>query len=134
MAALTMGQQGNRFGVRLVAGQPASNESGNLRVPVDVQIPLGKVTLVPDGDQWLGRVLVLVRSTDGDGGLSPMARSEPLEIRIPDSEYQQALEQHITWTVELVMRPGRQRLAIGLADLLGGQLGYTTTYLDPGRS
>lgn len=63
-----------------------------------------------------------------------MARSRPLEIRIPDSEYQQALEQHSTWSVELVVRPGRQRLAIGVADVLCGQRACSTTDLDPGRS
>lgn len=134
MAALDMGRQSDRFGTRLAVSEASPRDDGNLHLPVDVQIPLGNVTLVPDGEQWLGRLLVAVRATDTEGGISPLIRSEPLEIRIPNGEYQQALEQHVTWTVELLLRPGRQRLAVGVADLLSGQLGVTSVALSPGNS
>lgn len=132
MAALTMGNRDDRFGTRLVPEQPARREGGNLQVPLSVQIPLGEVTLVPDGERWRGRLLVLVRASDSDGGLSPVVRSEPLEILVPADEYEAARGQHITWTVELVMRPLHQRLAVGVADLLADQLGFTTTELNLG--
>lgn len=125
LASLALGQEGNRFGLRPVVGRPAPAEDGAYRVPLDIQIPLGRVTLVPNGERWLGRLLVAVQAMDDQGRTSPLVRSEPLELRIPDAEYAAALEQHVTWSAELVMRPGRQRLVVGLADLLSGELGYT---------
>jgi VWFA-related protein len=130
LAALALGQEGNRFGLRPVVGRPAPADNGAFRVAVDIQIPLAEITLVPSGEHWLGRLLVAVQAMDEQGRSSPLARSEPLELRIPDADHEAALEQHVTWSAELVMRPGRQRLVVGLADLLSGELGYTLGALD----
>jgi hypothetical protein len=125
LAALTLGQEGDRFGLRPVVGRPVPAENGAYRVPLDIEIPLGEVTLVPNGERWLGRLLVAVQAMDEQGRTSALARSQTLELRIPDADYATAVEQHVTWSAELVMRPGSQRLVVGLADLLSGELGYT---------
>ena len=124
LAALALGQEGNRFGVRPVVGRAVPAEGGAYRVPIDVEIPLASVTLVPNGEEWLGRLRVAVQAIDEQGRTSPLARSDLLELRIPAADHAAALEQHVTWSAELVMRPGRQRVAVGLADLLSGELGF----------
>ncbi len=130
LAALALGQEGNRFGVRPVVGRAVPTDGGGYRVPLDIEIPLAAVTLVPDGERWLGRLKLAVQAMDEQGRTSPLVRSEPLELRIPDADHAAALEQHVTWSAELVMRPGRQRLAIGLADLLSGELGISLGALE----
>ena len=130
LAALALGQEGDRFGLRPVVGRPAPADNGAYRVPLDIQIPLGEVTLVPNGERWLGRLLVAVQAMDEQGRTSPLVRSQTLELSIPDADHANAIEQHVTWSAELVMRPGRQRLVVGLADLLSGELGYTLGALE----
>lgn len=124
LAALTLGREGNRFDLEPVVGQPERADGGAFRVPLDIRIPLSEVALVPNGDQWLGRLLVAVQAMDEQGRTSPLSRSDPIELRIPDADHEKALGQYITWSVELVVRPGRQRLAVGLADLLSGEIGF----------
>lgn len=126
IAALQLGQGVNQFDVHPVVGDAASGPDNNFRVPLDVRIPLSRVTLAPNGDQWLGRVVIGVRAMDESGRMSEISRSQPLELRIPATEYDAAMRQYVTWSVELLMRKGRQRVAIGVADLLSGQLGFTT--------
>lgn len=129
IAALRLGKESNRFGLRSQVGLASAGSDGVLSLPFDVRIPLSQVTLVPNGEEWIGRLMVGVQAMDASGRISEVSRSQPLELRIPASDYDKALEQYVTWSVELVVDKGRQRVAIGAVDLLSGHLGFTTEAL-----
>lgn len=114
----------NRFAASVVVSPAHPADAGHLRVPVEVRIPLDRITLVPADKEWIGRVQLAVQVQDIQGDLSPSARGEPMEIRIPAAEYEQALKQYVAWRVELLMRPGQQQLAVGIVDLVAGSLGF----------
>lgn len=121
MSALTMGHDDRGFPAQISFGASAPRGDGLHAVPLSVRIPLADVTLVPGPEQWVGRLRLAVQARDGKGDLSPLNSGEPLELRIPAGEVEQARRQHVTWTVELLMQPGRHHLAVGLADLLTDQ-------------
>lgn len=116
----------NPVGLRAIT-LPGTTTDGDGGVRLDVQIPLSGVTLVPGDGRWRGRLRLAVGAIDAEGNTSPLTRSEPLDLVIPDAQYEEALQQHVTWSATLVADPGRQRVAVGVVDLVSGQLAYTET-------
>lgn len=126
LAALTLGRGRGEFPGAVSAGRPVPHsDDGVHRVPLEVRIPLEEITLVPGEAYWVGRLRLAVQARDRRGDLSTPTIGEPLDVRIPAAEIETALGQHITWTVELLMKPGRHELAVGLADLVADELEVT---------
>lgn len=125
LAALTLGRSGGEFPGAVSAGEPVRHSDGVYRVPLEVRIPLERITLVPGESSWVGRLRLAVQARDSRGDLSPPTIGEPLDVRIPAAEVESALGQHITWTVDLLMEPGPHELAVGLADLVADDLQVT---------
>ncbi len=125
LAALTLGRAGGRFPGPVSVGRPTPQSGGLYKVPLDVQIPLDKVTLVPGKTEWVGRLRLAVQARDDQGNLSNATVGEPLDIRIPAAQVETARRQHVTWTVDLLMEPGPHELAIGLADLVADQMEFS---------
>lgn len=134
LAALTLGSTGGRFPGPVTVGRPAPQGEGVYRVPMSVKIPLESVTLVPGESVWAGRLRLAVQARDEQGDLSPPTIGEVLDIRIPTEQIETARGQHVTWTVELLMRPGAHELAVGLADLVADRIDYTLGRVDVGPS
>lgn len=115
LAALVLGSPHNPLGVRLEALDPQPAEDGNFLVPVRVRIPLGELVLVPGAREHEARVSLYVVATDGRGRTSEVMQ-QVCPVRIPNSELLVALGGHAECGVRLLMRPGRQRVAVGVRD------------------
>jgi hypothetical protein len=124
MAALALGQAGDGFPGVVTVGRPTQREDGLYAVPLSVKVPLDRVTLVPGEEIWVGRLRFAVQVRDQRGDFSPLNSGEPVDLRIPAGEVEQALGQHITWSVDLLMEAGNHALAVGLADLVADHLDF----------
>lgn len=86
-----------------------------VRLPLEVQVPLDWVTLIPKGNKRQLDVEIRVAALDENG-----ARSEvpviPLEAEIPPPPP----GVHITWEGEVELRKTSQRLVVSLHDTLSG--------------
>lgn len=134
LAALTVGASSDRFPGPVSVGRAAPQGDGYYRVPLSVKIPLESVTLVPGETAWVGRLRLAVQARDQEGGLSSTTLGEALDVRIPAEEVETALGQHITWSVDLLMRPGAHELAVGFADLVADRIDFTLGRVDVGAS
>jgi len=115
LAALVLGSRHNPLGVNLEALDPQPADDGNFLVPVRVRIPLGKLVLVPGAREHQARVSLYVVATDDRGRTSEVMR-QVCPVRIPNSELLVALGGHAECGVRLLMRPGAQRVAVGVRD------------------
>lgn len=134
LAALTVGASSERFPGPVSVGRASPQGDGYYRVPLSVKIPLASVTLVPGESAWVGRLRLAVQARDQEGGLSPTTIGEALDVRIPAEEVETALGQHITWSVDLLMRPGAHELAVGFVDLVADRIDFTLGRVDVGAS
>ncbi|HEV8630633.1 MAG TPA: VWA domain-containing protein [Thermoanaerobaculia bacterium] len=125
MASLLFGELGNPLGVTLAFGQPTMREDGNAMVPIHLSIPLEKVTLVPQQENQEGRLRAFLAVMDDQGGISPV-QVAPISIKIPTAHLAQAREKGWGYDVTLLMREGRQKVAVGLRDDLGGVSSYVS--------
>lgn len=126
MASLLFGELGNPMGVSMEFGDPMpKNDSQNSLVPIHLRIPLDKVTLIPQGDKQQANLRAFIGVLDEEGGTSPV-QVVPITIQIPAAEVEAALKQGWGYDVTLLMRQGRQKVAVGVRDDLGGASSYVT--------
>lgn len=124
-AALRFGQKSNPLGVR-VSLSSARQEGKQQRLPLVVRIPLGELLLVPQGDRHIGRVSVYFSALDGGGNLAPVQNVQ-IPIEIPDADLEEALSK--VWPVrqELLLRTGRQTVAVAVRDELSSRASVLTS-------
>jgi hypothetical protein len=95
-------------------------------VPIHVSLPVGKVALLPEGEDYVGRVVLIFAALDADGKASDAVRQEH-EIRIPAGDYERVLESRLGIDANLLMLDGSYRIAVGVMDQVASQASYSTT-------
>jgi len=98
-------------------------------VLVEVKVPIRHITMIPQGDLHVGRLHVSVAVMDENGDVSPLQQQEPFSLRIPADEFAAAQAQHVTYTLNLLMKRGRHRVVIGLQDDFGTDLSFVSDRL-----
>lgn len=130
-ANLRYGTGENPMQVRVDLGAATPRESDEFVVPVSVKIPLDRLTLIPREDVWVGRALVFFGTMNANGELSDVSTGQ-VDVRIPSADYETAVRQVWSFDAQLLVRPGRQRLAVGVQDQLGAQSSLVGRTFDVG--
>lgn len=118
LAALVLGRGENPLGVRLEVGEAKKQRDGTYKVPLSVQVPVANLVLLPDARNHRGELSVQLVVRDEKGRFSDPARLS-IPIEIPHARLLQALSQSAEYKTELILRGGRQRIAVGVQDELG---------------
>jgi VWFA-related protein len=103
---------------------PRAADNDLYRVPIDIQIPLDFLTLLPQGDDTLAGgfdVYVVVGNKDGD--MSDVARRTH-DIRIPASERDKIKGKYYTYTLDLLMERGLNTISVGVVDQVSNVTGW----------
>ncbi len=123
VATLLYGVQSNPLEIELQIDRARAREDGNYLLPINVRIPIGKVTLVPRETQHIGKVRVSVAVIDEDGRMSPIEQTR-IPIIIPVADLELAQGKFYVYSVELLMRKGNQRVAVGVRDDYAGESSF----------
>ena len=116
---------GLRAPIRLTQTSSSPREGGQFLVPVKVRIPLGKISFLPQADMHRGRLRLFIGAKDSEGGLAPI-QDVPVAIDIPAAEFERARQQFYEYSMQLIMRRGRQVVAVGVRDEIGAVSGFAT--------
>jgi VWFA-related protein len=125
MASLLFGELGNPMGLGIEFGTPNFRDDGNALVPVHLSIPLDKVTLIPQGSNQEAHLRAFIGVLDEEGGTAPV-QVAPITIQIPAADVERARTQGWGYELTLLMRRGRQKVAVGLRDDLGGTSSFVS--------
>lgn len=118
LAALHYGTEaGNRLDLTLDPQAVEKTGKDRYRVPVMVKIPFERLLLLPEEEHHSARVTLIVVAGDSEGRVSPLQRIE-LPVQIPNERILEAATQVMAYPMELEMRGGRQRIAVGALDRL----------------
>jgi hypothetical protein len=123
MSSLMFGFERNPLAVGLEFGDVSRRDDGNFLVPLKIKIPIGKLTLVPQAGGQQARARAFIAVMDAKGDTSPVQEAA-IPIDIPEAEVKVALEQYYSYTVSLVMRPGQQRVVVGVRDEVGASSSF----------
>lgn len=123
VATLYFGSESNPLGIKTSFERPTLDGRHYL-LPMSLEIPLGQIALAPQEGFFIGRVKVSVVVMDEDGGTSPVQQQEPLSLRIPAAEIEEARGKSIFYDVGLAVRSGFSRIAIGVRDELSSEMTF----------
>ncbi len=133
-SALLLGSGSNPLGIRIVTDRAIPTEGGRYKVPMLVPVPVGRLVLVPEGDQVVGGFRLVVasmghRQREADLHDFGYSLAVPREVLDATSTH----EYPAMFTLEL--KRGTTLVAVGLRDDHGNDLSIATIRLDiPSRS
>lgn len=108
---------------RLGAAIPVND--GYFRVPVDIQIPMSSLAMLPQGDvEVAGGFDVYVVVANKDGDMSEVARKSH-QIRVTSAEMKTIGNKFYTYTLELLTEPGLNKISIGVVDQISSVSGFS---------
>jgi len=113
----------NPMDVKLDTGAPAPATEDRWTVPIHLSFPLNTVALLPEGEDYVGRVTLFIAARDAKGGKSDLVRQEH-EVRIPAGDYERARNERFGIDASLLMGAGSFRIAVGLMDQVTRQTSY----------
>ena len=125
LAALHYGYQSNPMGIEILLGEEREHSSGQVLVSIKVRIPIGNISFLQQEEMHRGKLELYVGAKDSEGGVAPV-QSVPLPIDIPAAEFERAREQMYEYGMQLIMRRGRQVVAVGVRDEIGAVTGFAT--------
>jgi hypothetical protein len=100
---------------------------------VIITVPIGQLVLIPSEEEHLGRISILLTVRDQRGDLSaPHRREYPVPVR--NADLTSALGQSAGFTLRLAVRPGRQRIAVGVRDEIARTESVATLEVDVGET
>jgi hypothetical protein len=131
-AALNFDYESNPLGVVVDRGDEQPRSDGNYLVPISVRIPIGKLTLLPTGALHVARAKLFVAVMDDKGWRSEVSEAR-VPIEIDSDKVADAQQGYWRYDLNLVMRGGVQRLAVGLRDELGQVSSFAVKTIGVGR-
>ncbi len=117
LGSLLFGVEENPLALAIEVGEPLSLDGTLFSVPIRVRIPLGKLTLIAQGGNHVGRLSLQVGARDRQGKLAPV-RSTAIPIAIPTARLEEARGKLYVYEVKMLMRQGDHSVAVGLRDEL----------------
>ena len=115
----------NDLGILARVGTPTPTEGGYFHVPIDVQIPMQALTLLPQGEvEYVGGFDVYVIVANKDNDMSDVARKSH-QIRVPAAQFKTLSGKFYTYTLELLMERGLNKISIGVVDQISNVSGFT---------
>ncbi len=135
LASLLYGIDTNPMGVELRFNQVRrdTEKSDRYLLPIEVRVPLENATLVPQTEVYHGKLRFSVAVIDDNGRMSPVEQ-EQVPLTVPVAQIEVARKQYYVYSVELRMRRGRQRVAIGVRDELASESSYVRRPIQIGSS
>lgn len=123
-AALEYGVERSGLGTTVELTQPTSKGDGLYQLPVQIRIPLGRLTLIPNNDAtaWVGQIQVAIGTMASNGEKAPAQAQPTHRIEIPNADLERAKASFYTYELPIVVRSGTQRVGIGVRDEIGGLL------------
>ena len=93
------------------------------KVPVEIQIPMESLTLLPQGEQYMGGFTIYVAVANKDNDMSDVAQKQQ-QIRVPQADMSRIKGKYYTYVLDLMMEPGVNRVSIGVVDDVSNVTGF----------
>src|SRR5687768_6290318 len=123
VANLFYPQSTNDLGIVLRNGQPEQVERDRFKIPLEVQIPMDNLTFLPQGEIHVGSFTVYVVVSNALGDMSDVARQNH-PLRLTQEDLPKSKGKFYTYSVDLLMERGRNRISVGVIDDVTNVTGF----------
>jgi VWFA-related protein len=125
IANLLYSSKANDMHVLMRMSRPIPTDDELFRIPIEVQIPMESITLLPQGEgQYVGGFDLYVVVANKEGDMSDVARKTN-QITIPKEDFAKTKGKYYTYTLDLLMEPGLNRVSVGVIDSISSVTGFT---------
>ncbi|MEA2163878.1 MAG: hypothetical protein QOK37_2005 [Thermoanaerobaculia bacterium] len=122
IANLLYRTKANDLGVRVVVKEPTPADE-LFKIPVEVQIPVDNLTLIQQGEAYMGGFSIYVVVGNKDGDMSDVSRKSH-QITIPVSDFPKTKGKYYTYTLDLMCERGLNKISIGVVDDVSNISGF----------
>ena len=129
LAALMHGFADNPLDVRLESGDGTDAGDGMVAIPLHLHIPLFRLSLVPSGETFAGKLRLLV-VTSTAGGEPSQVRQVEVPVTVPRQKMLIAYGQYFLYDLTLRLPPGQQRVAVAVRDEVSSLASYLAQDID----
>ncbi|HUP45694.1 MAG TPA: VWA domain-containing protein [Thermoanaerobaculia bacterium] len=114
----------NDLGILVRTGRPIPMQDGLFQVPMEIQIPMDNITLLPQGEEeHVGGFEVFVAVADKNGDMSDVARKQH-PLRVPATDVDRAKGKYYAYSLDLLMEKGLNRISVGVVDQISNVNGF----------
>jgi len=122
IANLLYGSKANDLHVVVTTGAPKA-DNDLFRVPLEIRIPMDGLTLLPQGESYLGGFSVYVAVANKEGDMSDVSHQSH-QIRVPATDFKKTTGKYYTYAVDLLMEPGPNTISVGVVDDVSNATGF----------
>ncbi|MDX1582698.1 MAG: VWA domain-containing protein, partial [Thermoanaerobaculia bacterium] len=116
----------NDLGIVLRTRRPRQTDQDIFVVPLEIHIPIDKLTLLPQGtSKNRGGFSLWVVAADSEGDMSEVT-TQSHTVMLTDEQLDELEGRHYIYEVELRMRKGRNTISVGVLDDLSKIKGFRT--------
>ncbi|MCP4658529.1 MAG: hypothetical protein GY856_24210, partial [bacterium] len=133
LSSLILDRDANPLGIGLNFGEPEKKRSDEFLLPVLVRIPTRGVSLLPRDEVVEGRLRIYLAAGDEAGRFSSV-QDVPYPVRVPREHLERAQAGDIGYQTTLKIRPGTQRVAVGVWDEISGVESFVTEVVVVGKA
>jgi VWFA-related protein len=125
VSGLRLDVDDNPMDVQLTPGRTVPASADRWTLPLKVSFPVSSVAMIPEGDDYVSRLVLFVAARDSEGGQSEVVQQNH-EVRVPANSVERAQEHRFKIDVSLLMKEGSHTVAVGLLDRVTRQSSYQT--------
>jgi len=122
IANLLYKTKANDLGIRVKVDSPVP-ANDLFRVPVEIHIPIDNLTLLQQGEAYMGGFSIYVVVGNKDGDMSDVARKSH-QITIPVSNFANSKGKYYTYTLDLMCERGLNKISVGVVDDVSNTSGF----------
>ena len=122
IANLLYKTKANDLHILVKCGTPVAQDD-LFKVPVEIQIPMESLTLLPQGESYMGGFSVYCAVANKEGDMSDVSRQSH-QIRVPTADYPHIKGKFYAYSLDMIMEPGPNKISIGVIDEVSNQTGF----------
>lgn len=124
IANLLYSTKQNDLRILMKTERPRPTDEELFRVPVEVQIPMDALTFLPLGEtEYAGGFDIYCVVGNKDGDMSDVARKSH-QIRFPKGDLPKIKGKYYSYTLDLLMEPGLNKISVGVMDSISNVSGF----------
>jgi hypothetical protein len=122
IANLLYKTKANDLGIRVKVNSPIPADD-LFKVPVEIHIPVDNLTLIQQGEAYMGGFSVYVVVGNKDSDMSDVARKTH-QLTIPAADFTKSKGKYYTYTLDLMCEPGLNKISVGVVDDVSNISGF----------
>jgi VWFA-related protein len=123
LASLFYPRDENPLGIKVATGETKPHDEENFLLPVRITIPIGRLGLIPAGDNYEGTIFLYFVVLDVSGKQSDL-QVQKQAVRVPAKDFEMAQKKDYVYDVSLIVVPGGQKISVAVRDGVSSQTSY----------